>query len=190
MSNYKDATVPVIQNPINLDLQIELIRAKLATISWIEKPYGRAFIHAGTDDLGTTKREPKVYVGEREHASVMPNDNTTGMCFFYVTSPETPTDYNNVGKKQQKEVDCSIIFWWNYHKIDKTRNEVFIEQQKKDVEAVMYTCRGQEIINIIDDDSRAIWAEFDISELGDELLLYPCGAMRYNLKLSYITDCS
>jgi len=188
MANYKKPTIHKIPNPINLDAGIEAIQNKLSNIPWLETIYARAFILPGSEE-GRPKHEPKAYVGQKGYASVMPNDNVTANSFFYVTSPERTIDYNNLSNKQKKEVDISIIFWWNYKKIDKTKDYLFLEEIKKQIETELKKCKSLAIVSVVDNDARDIWREFDITELGNELLLYPCGAIRYNTNLSFISLC-
>lgn len=190
MANYNTPEAPVVENPINLDKAITDIQLGLATIPWLKTSYGRVYKRATGEINEEVKEEPHVYAGNGEYKKVLANDNFQSHSFIYVIPPERIIDWEPNQKTQTKEVDIAIIFWVDLRKIDPSRNEVFLETLKSDIEGVLnFSGPIQTINRIYDDNVKEVFKEFDVDEMNKELLMYPFKAIRYECQISYETFC-
>lgn len=145
MNNYINPQVVLLPSASGIDAEIQNIQAKLGSLGWLEKVFGRCFVQKelvspdeGVERMGALygnfKREiiyPEVYAGpNNEPLNVMPNDNLKSYCFFHVKDPIRLTEYDSFGASNTHQANVSIIFWMNLKKVDPTKKWRFTEELK------------------------------------------------------------
>jgi hypothetical protein len=104
--SYANPTILSIPNARGLDAVMQSIQADLASLSWLEKSFGRAW------DFKEAKASvPKCYSGKGEYINVLPNDHLTSQSFIRARADEKVIDYQEFSISSF-EREISIIFWF------------------------------------------------------------------------------
>lgn len=198
MSNYTD---PYINTgavvPIGLDAAIESIRSGLSGISWVSKSFGRAWAVKEKDPA--TERiitVPKCYTKDGDYQNVLPNDTiftpgVAGSSFISVIGEESYESFQpRTGSV--KKADLAVIVWANLKMIDSTKDYIFNEQLKKDLEAVLKVNSKVSSINSwVEERADRVFEGYDFT--GDqfltEYLMYPYWGCRIELTVIYNESC-
>lgn len=189
MADYTNPNAPTIQNPLNLDLAIKEVQDQLVMIPWLDVAYGRVWNRVSEED-GMKDMQPHLYVGNGQYQIMKGNDNLKAFCFFYPYGPERVKNFEQNTGSLNKERDVAIIFWIDLRKIDPSKDEVFLEELKTDIEAqLLKSIPVKNILRIWDDKPTEIYKGFNVDELDQSLLIYPYKGIRYDCELSFETFC-
>jgi len=188
--SYKNPTVINVPNQVGLDAAIAELQTALGTIPYLDKVFGRAWIHKekrGNKDITL----PKVYQGKKEYYNALPNGNFKASVFFIAEGDEESKDYspleNNVFTRQ-----VALIFWGDLKRIDKDKDFIFLEEIKMDVlRAIKYCKCFESYDSYVDERYSEIFKEFrDASdEINTQYLMYPYAGFRLSLTLIYDQPC-
>ncbi|MBL7738716.1 MAG: hypothetical protein JNK14_05815 [Chitinophagaceae bacterium] len=192
--SYNNPSILSISAPTGLDNAIESIRASLATISWLTKSFGRAWEFKEMRD-DKTLTIPKVFQGTNtfktgEYLNVLPNDYLQAQSFICCTGPEKWDTFNRFdGSMKSREI--AIIFWVNLKLIDDTKNYIFTEELKADVETILSQHSSvMSIDEYYDEIAEDIFKGWSVDDVKNQYLMYPYAGMRFNLIISYPEVCS
>jgi hypothetical protein len=202
MSSFKNPTVPLITNPVNIDRPIQEIQIALSSLGWLDKVFGRAWLayksSHGKRGAPPAKQYPHVWQGLNEDGSnkdlleVLPNDNLKSQCFFKVEDPINLVEFVPNGDSVFRAV-TSIIFWFDLKKIDPTIDYPFVELLKGQVMRKLsnMTFAPSSNLNVLRiwEGAANVFRGYDISELKDQELVYPRGGFRFECDLFYREDC-
>jgi hypothetical protein len=182
---------------IGLDSPIEDIRVAIASLSWISKSFGRAweFKEKGLVS-GKTIKVPKVYESNGEYINALPNDNifSTGVAassFIAVREAEKYSSYQpRTGSMKQTRL--SVIIWGNLKLIDATKDYIFTEELKKQIEdkIKVLACVG-EIVEWVDERTEEVFRGYDVSsgDFDTQYLMYPYAGIRVDVIVNYPESC-
>lgn len=191
-----------IANPVGLDKAIKGMAVALEALPWLEKSFGRAFVHVERNEKEEAIETPKVYKAKGEYENVFPNDKYRAFSFWTATSPEVfPDDKDRFAAYPNAAVqrDVAVIFWVNLKKIDPTKDYVFTEELKADVKAVLLRSPYVLTINEYqDEDVQKVYEGFDLDKSArykkagkesGQWLMYPYAGMRFDLTITYNGSC-
>lgn len=181
-----------------LDAPIEAIRGAISEISWISKSFGRAmtFTEPELSSSGRLKRVPKVYEDSGEYINVLPNDSifsngVAASSFIRLVGPETYQSYEpNTGSI--KSARLSIIIWGDLKKIDSSKDYIFTEYLKSQIEAKVKDVHFvTEIIEWVDERAEDVFQGYDLNGEGfnTEYLMYPYAGIRVDVRVNYPEAC-
>lgn len=172
------------------DQVIEALRARLeARIPWLERSYGRAYQQLEVRE-GNKRLIPKLYSGDTEYFSALPNDRLRAFSFFVGRDPATPLEGPQPFAKSffyNKSAD--LIIYFNYQAIDPSRDYPFAEELIEQVIAVIDQYPAAWILSYFTEEIRAIYSGFDLRDTEERFLYYPYGALRLNLNFRYTLRC-
>jgi hypothetical protein len=177
-----------------LNAAIESIRSSLAALTWLEKSFGRAWEFKEKNTEDRTISIPKVFMGqtdnkEGEYLNVLPNDFLKAQSFIKMAGPEEWTQFNRYdGSMKSRKI--SIIFWCNLKEIDVSKNYIFTDELKDQVEDIL---RKHPSISSLDAyyDERAedIFNGYSLEEVETQYLMYPYAGFRVDCTISYGEVC-
>jgi hypothetical protein len=197
--SYRNQTAPLLENPVGLDKAIQSIQADLANgLTWLERSFGRAYEFKEKDEEGTESRVPKVYTGLGEYYNVLPNDNFAAQSFMACRDAEKWAAWTDAsGNAKTRQV--SLIFWFNLKRIDPTKDYIFTEELKKQVETILkqnaYVGAIEQYFderaeNVFDGYLPAYrYAAYSVDDERTQFLMYPYAGFRFDLLLNYWEDC-
>lgn len=177
--------------PIGVEAVIEALRLQLIDgLPWLEKAFGRAWEFKEESTSGRTIRIPKCYTESGEYINVLPNDNLVAQCFFQLNGSETYSVFNYAAGSM-KEVDLSVIFWMNLKRIDETKDYIFTEELKADVEEVLKnTGYTKELVEWVDERAEDVFIRYDVDDVNTQYLMYPYAGFRVTVTVNYPENCS
>lgn len=188
--SYNNPSILSIPAPRGLDLVIESIRTVLDTyLLWLDKSYGRAweFKEKGVEDK--VSKIPKAYMGEGEYLPVLPNDFLVAQSFIAAKGPEQWEQFNRIEGSIKKR-DLAIIFWVNLKQIDPTKDYIFTEELKAEIEDLLK--RHPSVLslnNYYDEIAEDVFQGYDIDDVDTQYLMYPYAGMRFDLTIIYDEAC-
>lgn len=192
--SYNNPTI-LAGGATGFDAAIESIRAALAAITWLDKSFGRAWEFKETLPTdGKNITVPKVFIGqtngkEGEYHNVLPNDFLKSQSFIRARGSEEWTEFNRNGGSM-KSRPVSVILWVNLKEIDVSKNYIFTEELKSDVEEILrsnpYTLSMD---NYFDERVQDIFDGYDIVDETTQYLMYPYAGMRFDLTLTFPEPC-
>lgn len=184
--SYSNPNIPVIPNPVGLEQKIQDIQNALsAGLSWLEKSFGRAWIHQEKDPSGKVSKIPKAYAGLGEYINVLPNDNFKSQSFIMAKGYERFEDYNHAALGIHKKRDLHIIFWGNLKKIDLARDYIFTEELKKQIQLALNNVEGLIITGYFDERADQVFADFTLNDVDTQLLMFPYFACKFDVTVNY-----
>jgi hypothetical protein len=185
------------QIKIGLDAPIEEIRTAIGSLSWISKSFGRAweFKEKGLTS-GKTIRVPKVYEAAGEYINVLPNDNlfSAGIAassFIAVREAEKYSNYQPF-TGSIKQTRLSLIIWANLKLIDETKDYIFTEELKKQIEDKIKVLPSvTEIIEWVDERAEDVFKGYDVNggDFDMQYLMYPYAGIRVDFNIQYPESC-
>lgn len=188
-----------IQNPhvylpdkmVGLDAKIEQVRVVLEkNITWLDSAFHRAWRLQEKSGIGTIA-VPKVMVSkEKEYMSMMPNDALGAYCWFIGQAGEEPHEWTPGNKTVFFSKDVDLIFYFNYRKIDQSRNYVFVEELKVEVLYWLNQLQGLVVNDIVYETVEEVYEGYSLEEINRDLFYYPYGGIKFSLTLSYKINCS
>ena len=205
--SYSNPEIYSISNPQGIDKVIESIRIELATLTWLEKSFGRAWEFKEKDPSPESNRiikVPKVWIGKDadtkkgEYMNVLPNDNLKSQSFISCRNEETWLEYDkSSGNHKQREL--SIIFWFDLRRIDDSKGYIFTEVLKKDVEKKLKANKYIKSVNAFFDEraedvfdgyiSAAQMANYTVDDPNTQYLMYPYSGFRFDVTVNYNEEC-
>jgi hypothetical protein len=200
MNSFKDPLVPLIAQPVGIDIPIQELQVKLASLGWLEKSFGRSWTAVRKDAQGRIIYYPEVWQGmtinnkDRDLLNVMPNDNLKSQSFFKVEDPIETIDYAQ-DLYNIKRAQISIIFWFDLRQIDKTLNYRFIELLKSLAETAIkthsFTPASWASIEILRswEEPASVFKGYTINLVEQQELIHPWGGFRLDCRLNYRENC-
>ncbi len=198
-STFKNPDIPILQDPINLDKEVQNIQIELGSISWLHKSFGRAKINTKTDLNGKKETVPLVYNGGKEYYPCNPNDAFYSYAFCLKEGPRKYLDYQSLSTQLLCECNASWIFWANLERCAKViesnggvivdKDSLFTEHLIKDTLAVFSNIPELKILSVIDENPEQVFSGIKISNTHRDLLLYPYQSWRIKMKITYFEDC-
>lgn len=186
-----------LKNPIDAisaaagyDIILERIRDRLFDqLPWLTRAFGRAFLLpevVGEETLSI----PKVFDGESDYMSVMPNDDI-GQAFSFIIGlgEDTPSDREEGDLSYWFVKPSAIIFFLNLKELDPSKQYYYIENLKVDVLRVLTTFRQINVTSVVSESVADVYAGFDISEVSRDLFMYPHAGIRVNCDIKWALDC-
>lgn len=177
---------------ISLDKVIQSLQFELGQLPWLDYSFGRAYEFKELDVNGKALRIPKCFTQAGEYINVLPNDFARAHSFIALKSKEEWLQFNYVGGST-KEAFLSIIIWGNLKKIDNTKNYIYTEILKNDVEKII---KKNEfvltILSCIDERAEDVFNSYDLLTVKDTLpqyLMYPFCGFRIDLTVNYFEEC-
>lgn len=192
--SYNNPDIPVIATPTGLDTVIESIRVALSSLTWLEKSFGRGWELKEKGIDNKIKKIPKVFVGtntsgEGEYLPVLPNDFLKAQSFIAAKGPEEWDQFNRFDGSM-KSRRLSIIFWVNLKLIDQTKNFIFIDQLKTDVEKILsHHSSVAKMIAYYDEKVEDVFYGYSIEDVDTQYLMYPYSGMRFDILVNYPEVC-
>lgn len=198
--SYQNPTILLITSPIGLDAVIQSIQLQLsAGLTWLQKSFGRAWEFKEIDPA-TEKiiKVPKCYSGSGEYINVLPNDFLKAQSFISARNEETWPAYTRAtGNSKQREL--SIIFWFNLKEIDPTKDYIFTEELKKQVEKILkanayvasinkyYDERVEDVFDGYISQSEA--GRYSVDDAKTQYLMYPYSGFRFDVTVAFDEVC-
>lgn len=187
--SYNNPTIPTISAPTGLDAVTERIRIAIAAISWMAKSWGRAWEFKEKNANDKTIRVPKVYTGEGEYLNVLPNDFLKSQSFIACKGPEEWEQFNR-HDGSMKSRKLSLIIWVNLKEINPSKDYIFIDELKKDVENVLKVHPDiLKITGYYDEKAEDVFDGYTIEDVDTQYLMYPYSGMRFNFTVNYPEAC-
>lgn len=185
--SYTAPVAHIVVDPVLLDKEIAAIQAKLATLSWLEFSFGRAFKQFKLVD-GAKVSFPAIFQElDKDYYNAFPNDHLKSYSFVFV-DPSLVTEWN-VKRIHMIEHSVSIIVFFDLQEIDTALNYRFTEKLKEDVIFVLSDLAPKSLeINNITDDIEEVFNDFSVSEIKSEFLELRFGAFKFDCTLFYKND--
>jgi len=188
--SYVDPVIPLISAPVGLDYAIQTIQVKMGTLDWISHAYGKSTIGTRKQDL-VEEYYPEVYHGSAEYKSVEFNDFIKGQCFFIAGDAKMLSQ--DQGTYGWYTYPLSVVFWFNYDKIDTVRTYRFIELLKQDaVDVLIRGIGGTGIrfeIDNISEQFKTVFREYSYTESDKQYIKHPYGCFRIDGEVTFTESC-
>lgn len=191
--SYNNPSIPTA-GVTGFDAAVESVRSGLSALTWLEKSFGRAFEFKEKRLEDKIVTVPKVFMGQTdlkdgEYLTVLPNDFLKAQSFIKALGPEEWTSFNRSdGSMKTRKV--SVIFWVNLKQIDVSKNYIFTDELKDQVEDILK--RNPFTLSMdayYDERYEDIFQGYTIEEVNTQYLMYPYSGMRFDLTLSYPEVC-
>jgi hypothetical protein len=197
--SYQNPTILLIESPVGLEKAIQSVQLDLANgLTWLDKSFGRAWEFKEVTSEGKTIRVPKAYDGKGEYIPVLCNDFLSGSSFITVRNEETWPSYSRA-TGNSKSRTLSAIFWVNLKEIDPTKDYIFTELLKKDVEKILKANAYVASIDKYFDErvedvfdgyiSQAESGRYSVDDTKTQYLMYPYAGFRFDFTVAYMEDC-
>lgn len=201
-NSFKNPLVPLIADPVGIDIPIQELQQTIANVGWVEKSFGRSWLSYSKDSKGQVKYYPEVWQGKENVAgkdkdllNVLPNDNLRSYSFFKVDDPiVTDSDYS-ANLYNNKSATISIIFWFNLLEINKTLDYRFTELLKTTIEAAIryhtFSPKSQGRIKILRswEEAANVFKGYTINVAEQQELVHPWGGFRLECVLTWRENC-
>lgn len=187
--SYSNPTIPSIASPTGLDTVIESIRTALAGLAWLDKSFGRAWEHKEMDAEGKVRKLPKVYTGEGEYLNVLPNDNLKAQSFIACRGPEEWEQFNRF-EGSMKTRKLSVIFWGDLQRIDPTKDYIFIDILKNQVEDIIKVHPSvQSMDAYYDERAEEVFEGYSLDDVANQYITFPFTGFRLDFTVIYPEEC-
>lgn len=187
----KNPTIPVLPNPVGIDLAIQRLQQSLATLAWLGKSFGRAWT-IPRQVLNEKVVEPMCYQGTKEYYPVLPNDALKSYSFWRVSGGRSAEEYRanmNTGGMFLFKDPVDLIVWLDLKAIDPSKNYIFKEELIRDVMVKLNRDPNVEVLKVYDDKADEIFKGYSLKQHHRDLLMYPYDAFRIEMNLSYQFAC-
>lgn len=185
----KNPTVYFVPDPVGIDLPIDAMQKKLATIPWLEKSFARAWT-IPKDVAGQKRQVPMAYQAGAEYYPLMPNDALKSYSFFQVSNPRSTTEWDISQYGNYRFTDpVSLIVWANLQAIDGGKDYIFKELMIKDVLKLVGREPRWKVTRVWDDKAEDIFRGYTTILEQRDLLMYPYTAFRIECQLTYEFVC-
>lgn len=183
--SYKIPIPHVIADPVLIDKEIKDIQTQMATISWIDFSFARAF-RKFRENNGVKVSYPAIFQAlGKDYYDGYPNDYIKKGYSFVFVDPSSVVEFN-VKRFHNIDQDISVIVFFNMKKIDNVLNERISEKLKEDVIFALSSLRPNRLqINNITDDIEEVFNDFTPSEIKSQFLQEKFGALKFDCTVSY-----
>ena len=182
--SYRNPIEQVIADPVLLDKEIKNIQTVLSTLPWLEKSFGRAFRGARAKNNRKVNYPAIFQEWRKDLYDAFPNDNIKSYSFIF-PEPSEITEYSTKGT-HQIERNISIIFFFDFERIDNTLEYRFIEKLKEDVIIKLASLKPDKLeINKIIDEVEEVFNDFTVDEIKPEFLQDKYGALKFECTVFY-----
>lgn len=195
MTTYKDPIVPLLSDPVGIDLEIQLIQQTLSqNLGWLTNVYGRARQGQKNQTSEPNYLYPMVYTGQRNYHDASPNDNITSQSFFIVESqPYKVTDNYDVGEFNKYTGRVSLIVWGNLNKVNNLIANPFPDEHfghilLQDTLSALRKTRNFTITNILEDE-RGIFDMFGVRSSNPKLFYHPYFCFKITGDVAFEDEC-
>lgn len=192
--SYASPYINTSNTAIGLDVVIESIRSELEAIPWLSVSFGRAYEFKEKDTTGKTVKIPKCYTSSGEYINVFPNDtlfakDVAASSFIKLKNSETYQQFNSTDGSKKKAT-LSVIFWGNLKLIDSTKDYIFTELLKYDVEKILKINQYVfELVEWVDERAEDVFEGYDLQIDNPTYLVYPFTGFRVDLTVFYDEAC-
>jgi hypothetical protein len=197
--SYQNPDILLISSPKGIDAVIQSIQQQFAAgLTWLDKSFGRAWEFKEVDPDGKTIRVPKCYSGSGEYINVLPNDFLKAQSFITVRNEETWPSYSRA-TGNSKNRTLSAIFWFNLKQIDETKDYIFTEELKTEVEKILKANAYVATIDKYYDErvedvfdgyiSQADSGRYSVDDTKTQYLMYPYSGFRFDFTVAYMEEC-
>lgn len=193
MISFKNPLVPIIVDPVNIDIPIQELQISLADgLPWLEKSFGRSWESVRKDTDGKIWTYPEVWQGPAtDLLNCMPNDNLKSQSFFKVEEPINIVYYQDARYARMNAV-INIIFWFNLEVIDPDLDYRFIELLKGHAQRVLtntqFSTADFEILRIWEG-ANNVFKGYTIDQFKNQELVHPWGGFRFECNLNFLENC-
>lgn len=195
MTTYKSPSVPLLSDPVGLDLEIQLIQQTLSeNLTWLTNVYGRARQGQKKQTGEPNYLYPMVYIGNRNYYDASPNDNLTSQSFFIVeTQPYTVTNGYDVGEHNKYTAEVALIVWGNLNKVNSLianpyPDEHFGHILLQDTLSALRKTRNFKVSRILEDE-RGIFDMFGVRSSNHKLFYHPYFCFKITGDVAFEDEC-
>lgn len=126
---------------------------------------------------------------EGEYLNVLPNDFLKAQSFIKMNGPENWEQFNRF-EGSMKSRKISVIFWVNLKYIDVSKNYIFIDVLKNQVEDILRTHPNTGTIDAYyDERAEDVFDGYSIQDVDTKYLMYPYSGFRFDLTVNYPEEC-
>lgn len=186
-TTYTNPNTPTIENPVNLDKQIQEIQLAIGLIPWIEKSFGRAWTGRRQEN-GKTYLYPEVYAGKGEYLNVLLNDSWQSQSFIRVQSDRQRVKNYEINSNNLYSCTLDAIICFNLQKINPSRGYRFNEELKKDATDVIKTLSQLKIQSIYES-PEDVYNGYSLDHSDWQTFKHPFGGFRIECVLEFAEDC-
>lgn len=169
----------------------EINKALTDNLSWLNIAFGRA---ERTVKVVNKKKYfwPSIYKGGNEYEYLTPDSNLGNFSFFRIEDPET-VGYVDRGQSRIK-LPCSIVFWWDFRRIDNRDNrniEAIKQQILKALNRKLFLKQPGARFEItrIWKEAENIYKGYTLDETQNQFLMHPYCGLRIEGILTYNETC-
>lgn len=192
--SYASPSVPLIENPINLDACLQSIQIALkAKLSWLDYSFGRATIGERVVD-GTTrpKTYPQAYAGKGQYVSVEPNNHYAAHSFMQLAGPEKPVEFDRF-QRNIYTAEVEVVFLFDLDKINAKReiqySHRFTEELKDDIKKAFRSMPEVKTVEAIYETPAEVFKGYSYNHLLHQTFKHPSGGFKFLISVSYLENC-
>lgn len=187
----QNPTIASITSPQGADLVLSGIQTKLeSALSWLTKAYGRAYRlvrELDNDDFFY----PGVIISGKEYLNMLP-DGHLGNYSYFELGDQVFLEYNK-GLYNKIEQEFSCVFWFDMRDIYPSWETRTIEHVKAEILTAFRTLsisNGQFRLETIYERAEDVFEGYSVQEVGNQFLMRPYGALRFEGQLIYKQKCA
>lgn len=186
---YSNPTIPLIDNPVNLDRHIQNIQIVFSDeLPWLEKSFGRAWVGERKVDNKSYKY-PEVYIGNGEYLDVLPNDHLKAQSFIQVRGQRGRALEYSALHDNKFQYTLEIIFWFNLNIVNPAKTYRYNEELKTEVLNVIKNRLSLlQVLNIYEA-PEDVYAGYSINHLDRQTFKHPYGGFKIECDLTFYQDC-
>lgn len=195
MTVYRDPIVPLLSDPVGIDLEIQIIQESLMeNLVWLTNIYGRARQGRKSQTGEPNYLYPMVYTGGINYYDASPNDNITSQSFFInETAPYRVTNGYDTGEHNKYTAEISLIVWGNLDKVNDLianpyPDEHFGHILLQDTLRVLRKTRNFKVQSIMEDE-RGIFDMFGVRSNNPKLFYHPYFCFKITGKVAFDDEC-
>lgn len=195
MTTYKDPIVPLLSDPVGIDLEIQLIQQTLSeNLPWLEYVFGRARQGVKKQTSEPNYLYPAVYTGKRNYQDASPNDNLTSQSFFILEpQPFRVTNGYDVGEYNKYTGRVSLVVWGNLSKVNSLISNPYPDEHfghilLQDTLSALRKTRNFRVTTIMEDE-RGIFDMFGIRSTNPKLFYHPYFCFKITGDVAFEDEC-
>jgi len=186
--SFNCVNTPTIPNPTGIDVIIQKIQTELATLSWLEYSFGKAYIKK-EERNNTVYTIPKVWIGNNEFQSVEPNDTVKAFSFIENFETEFISGWETRRYDRISRTDLNIVVFANLERIDNTRDYIFTEELKEDVVKILTNVPEVESLNSINKGLDEAYTRWSIESINPTYYAEKYAAFRIDISAIINSAC-
>lgn len=191
VAGYIKPEIVIPGDAVGIDLAIGKIQKKFASLTWLEKVFGKCTIQHEMRNVTTNKglREkdhifPQVYQANSEPYDLMMNDNLKSYCFFIAHDPGKFQNYDFSSSQHYISRDVSIVFWMNCKKVNQDAKRPMNEAIIMSVLSVLKLYSGF-VFDQVYEEYDNVFKEFSITENFRQYMKFPYSAFRIDGQITF-----